>query len=95
MKSKSGPAYEAAFTDLIAFYKRNGKVPKFQCLDNKISEVVTELFKDSDIKLQFVPPNIHRANVAERAIRHAKNTIIAMVSAVEPDLDPRVRFLKG
>jgi hypothetical protein len=94
MKSKSGLAYEAAFTDLIAFYKSKGKLPKFQCLDNEVSEIVTELFKDNDIKLQFVPPNMHRANVAERAIRHTKNTIIAMVSAVEPDLDPRVRFEK-
>ena len=29
MKSKSGLAYEAAFTDLIAFYKSNGQLPKF------------------------------------------------------------------
>jgi len=39
--------------------------------------------------VQFVPPNQHRANIAERAIRRTKNTIIA---AVDENLDPRVRF---
>jgi len=92
MKSRTHGAYEAAFTSLYTFYKSKGKRPKYQCLDNEVSTQVTELFKDLTVEVQFVPPSMHRANVAERAIRHAKNTVIAMVSAVEEDMDPRIRF---
>ena len=94
MKSRTQGAYTAAFTALYSFYKSKGKRPKYQCLDNEVSTSVNELFADPDIdvEVQFVPPSQHRANIAERAIRHAKNTIIAMVAAVDENLDPRVRF---
>ena len=51
----------------------------------KVSTSVNELFADPeiDVKVQFVPPSQHQTNIAERAIRHAKNIIIAMIAAVD------------
>jgi hypothetical protein len=94
MKSRTQGAFTAAFTELYNFYKSKGKRPKYQCLDNEVSTSVNEVFADPeiDVQVQFVPPSQHRANIAERAIRHAKNTIIAMIAAVDENLDPRVRF---
>jgi len=45
----------------------------------------------NDVEVQFLPANQHRANIAERAIRHAKNKIIA-IAAVDETLDQRLRF---
>jgi hypothetical protein len=91
MKSRTQGAYTAAFTALYSFYKSKGKRPKYQCLDNEVSTSVNA-DPEIDVEVQFVPPNQHRANIAERAIRHAKNTIIAMIATVHENLDPRVRF---
>jgi hypothetical protein len=40
---------------------------------------------DHDITVQLVPPGIHRANAAERAIRTFKNHIIAGLCSTDPD----------
>ena len=70
MKSRTQGAYTAEFTALYSFYKSKRKHPKYQCLDNEVSTSVNKLFADPeiDVEVQFVPPNQHRANIAERAI---------------------------
>ncbi len=35
--------------------------------------------------MQFVPPQIHKTNPAERAVRTAKNHLIALLSSTHPD----------
>jgi len=94
MKSMTQGAYTATFTALYSFYKSKSKRPKYQRLDNDVSTSVNELCADPelDVVMQFVHPNQHRANIFERAIRHAKNTIIAIIATFDENLDPRVRF---
>ena len=89
MKSRTQGAYTAAFAALYSFYNSKEKRPKYQYLNNEVSTSVNELFADPeiDVEVQFVPPSQHRANIAKRAIRHAKNTIIAMIAAVDENLD--------
>ena len=59
-----------------------------------VSTSVSEVFIDPElnVEVQFMPPNLYRANIAERAIRHAKNTITSIIAAVDENLDPRIRF---
>jgi hypothetical protein len=67
----------AAFTKLHAQLCAVGLHPKYQRLDNECSDIMKEFMTEQGIKHQFVPPNKHRRNAAERAIRTLKNHLIA------------------
>jgi Reverse transcriptase (RNA-dependent DNA polymerase) len=67
----------AAFTKLHAQLCAVGLRPKYQRLDNECSDIMKEFMTEQGIKHQFVPPNKHRRNAAERAIRTLKNHLIA------------------
>ena len=41
--------------------------------------------KDWNAKYQLVPPNVHRRNVAERAIRTFKARFLAILDGVDPN----------
>jgi hypothetical protein len=41
--------------------------------------------QDSDINFQSAPPQVHRKNAAERAIRTFKNHFIAGLSSTDPN----------
>ena len=59
--------------------------PKFQILDNEASTELKQAINKQKIKFQLAPPNIHRRNAAERAIRTFKNHLIAGLASVDPD----------
>ena len=42
--------------------------------------------KDWGATYQLVPPNVHRRNIAERAIRTFKARFLAILAGVHPDL---------
>ena len=46
-----------------------GVKPETWVLDNETSNLLTDTIKDNDTTYQLVPPHIHRANLAERAIQ--------------------------
>ena len=56
--------------------------PRFQRLDNEASTTFQADLSAKKIDFQLVPPNIHRRNAAERAIRTFKNHFIAGLSSV-------------
>ena len=77
---------------ILAAYKRVHNVlvtaglrPKLQRLDNECSEALKEFMTEQDIDFQRVPPGIHRANAAERAIRTFKNHFIAGLCSTDRD----------
>jgi len=93
-RTKTKEAYTQQFKELYTFYASKGKKPKFQCLDNETSTMLLQFIANENIQIQLVPPHQHRANIAERIIRQAKNTIIAMVSALPTDFPTRSKFEK-
>ena len=55
-------------------------------LDNEASTKLKKYNIDNRIKYQLTPPNIHRINASERAVRTWKNHFIAGISSVNPEL---------
>ncbi len=56
--------YKATYT----FYSSFGHTPRFQMLDNETSKELSAFFKNAEVEAEYVPPNTHRRNRAERAI---------------------------
>ena len=53
-------------------------------IDNEVSATFHDLLAEEHLVLEFVPPLMHRRNEAERAIRTAKNHIIATLTNADP-----------
>lgn len=75
----------ATFQDIFSYLERKGFKPQFNVLDNEASNAITKFLKSTDIKWQFVPPNEHRVNAAERAIQTFKNHFIAGLCSTDRD----------
>ena len=57
-----------------------------QILDNEVSaEFTRTIVKDWGASYQLVPQNIHRKNIAERAIRTFKAHFLVILAEVDPD----------
>ena len=87
VKGKSAAAYKEAYLNgLKVIYKKeynNQFKHKTEVLDNVISDVLKKVFQELGIKWEFVPPNNHRRNKAERCMRTAKNHIIATIASCD------------
>jgi hypothetical protein len=53
-------------------------------MDNEASAALKSYFTDQDMTYQLVPPNCHRRNAAERAIRTLKEHFVAGLASVYP-----------
>ena len=62
-----------------------GVKPETWVLDNETSNLLTTTMKDNDTTYQLVPPHIHRANLAERAIQTFKDHLKAGLASLDPD----------
>ena len=65
--------------------KDAGVIPKKHVLDNKISDLVKDSFKDLNIEYQLVSPGMHHRNAAERAIQTFKIHFIAIIVGLDPN----------
>jgi hypothetical protein len=74
-----------AFDDIFTYLTAKGFKPRFNVLDNEASHAITEYLRQQDIKWQFVPPNEHRVNAAERAIQTFKNHFISGLCSTDRD----------
>ena len=56
-----------------------------QILDNEVStEFKKTIMKDWGATYQLVPPNVHRRNIAEKAIRTFKAHFLEILAGVDP-----------
>ena len=80
-----------AQTITTAWHKLNKKLssagmqPNTYVLDNEVSSTLIEAMTKENISYQLVPPHIHRANLAERAIQTYKNHFKAGLATLDPD----------
>jgi hypothetical protein len=72
-----------------------GFKPKPQKMDSEASSALKNYFTEQDMTYQLVPPNCHRRNAAERAIRTFKEHFVAGLASVDPDFPMHLwdRFL--
>jgi hypothetical protein len=85
MKNRTGQEMLAAYKRALAVLDKAGMHPKLQLLDNEASKQLQLYIAKQGIDYQLVPPQIHRRNAAERAIRTFKNHFIAGLSSTDPD----------
>eukprot|EP00804_Cyclotella_cryptica_P007932 CCRYP_019848-RA/>CCRYP_019848-RA protein AED:0.05 eAED:-0.05 QI:0/-1/0/1/-1/1/1/0/1335 len=74
-----------AFNDIFTYLTTKGFKPQFNVLDNEASNAITDYLCKQNIKWQFVPPNKHRVNAAERAIQTFKNHFISGLCSTDRD----------
>lgn len=84
MKSRSASEYVRAYAATIDFYASLGHKVNVMRIDNETSHELDAYLASAVEKVQFVPPNNHRANRAERGWRTAKNHMIATLSGTDP-----------
>ena len=84
IKNRCAQEILRAYNKLYEYLKSKGYTPKLQRLDNEASNLLIQSLKQKQIDFQLVPPNSHRRNAAERAIRTFKNHFIAGLCSVDP-----------
>ena len=74
-----GPTHiQQAYKIIHAQLQQAGINPTMHILDNETSNNYEQILQNKgNTKIQFVPPNVHRRNSAERAIRTFKAHLIA------------------
>ena len=86
LRSRDAPEYVKAYSRGTDFFATHGITPQYERLDNETSKLLEKYCANHSppIKIQYVPPNNHRASKAERGIRTWKNHFIAMLCTVDP-----------
>ena len=85
MKNRTAPEYVRALTKTLTFFKLHGVTFTTLHMDNETSAELEAACTTENIHVQYFPPNVHRANRAERAIRTFKNHFIAILAGAHPD----------
>lgn len=80
MVSRRGPEFVKAFYNTLSRLAALGHKPTVQRLDNETSGVLEKFMREQRITMEFVPPNNHRANRAERAIQDFKNHMLSALA---------------
>ena len=77
IQSRSEASLVRAHQKIHAHLSERGLKPKLIILDNECPSGLKQFFRQQDTEFQLVPPNLHRANAAERAIDTFKCHFIA------------------
>ena len=75
---------QRAYLALLQRLKRAGVVPTKHVLDNEVSDSMKDLIRDS-CKLELVPPDCHRRNIAEVAIKAFKRHFLSILAGLPDD----------
>jgi hypothetical protein len=85
MPSRQGRDYAQAYERGINFFQEHGITPQWERLDNETSKELEWVARKLHIKIQYLPPNNHRASKAERAIQTWKGHFISTLCLTHPD----------
>ena len=83
LADRSAAAYVKAYRLAIEFFKTKGHVIDIARLDNETSEQLETFLNEANIPFQYVPPEDHRSNRAERAIQSFKNYFISVLATID------------
>ena len=75
----------AAYKEVFHTLTDNGYKPTFSITDNQASAPIRAFLQQQNCRLQFVEPNNHRVNAAERAIQTFKNHFISGLCSTDKD----------
>jgi hypothetical protein len=84
IKDREGPNIAKAYSKGIEFFREKGINTSIERIDNEISLAFKRMCKDKDVKIEYVPPGQHRANIAERMIAVVKSYLISALATSSP-----------
>jgi hypothetical protein len=84
-KSRSSFDYVSSFASILAFFTAHSQPLPSLIVDNETSLECRDYFLSQRLPVTFVPPQTHRSNPAERAVRTGKNHFISVFSSTHPD----------
>ncbi len=88
-KSRSNKHPIAAYNTIMTHLAARGLTVDLQILDNETSAAYKHAITVTwQAKFQLVPPDMHRRNWAERAIRTFKDHFLAILAGVDPLFPP-------
>jgi hypothetical protein len=84
-KTRSATDYINTYQKGLDFWESKGITPTFLRIDNEISSELVQFLSDRPvpINIELVSPGIHRASIAERAMRTWKNHFISMLATTD------------
>jgi len=86
MQNRKASEYIRAYGRALDFFKRHDIKPSLLRMDNEISNALEAYLVDTrQVPIQYVAPNNHRQNKAERVIRVWKNHFISILATTDPD----------
>ena len=85
MRSRSAKDYTNSFLQCINFFKTRGIHHTKVKVDNETSNLFRQVAGDNNIQIEYVPPENHRQNPAERDIRTFKNHLVAALCTTHVD----------
>ena len=85
LTSRNGRKLIRATRVLHAYLSDRGFTPQYQILDNECPRGLKTFLRESSVKLQLVPPYLHRTNASEHAIQTYKDHLIAGLSTCDPN----------
>jgi hypothetical protein len=83
LNDRSAVSYVKAYRLVIKFFTTKGYVIDIARLDNETSKQLEAFLSDANIPFQYVPPNDHCINRAERAIQSFKNHFISVLATID------------
>ena len=84
MKTKNDKEMQRAYLALLAKLKRAKRVPLKHILDNKCSNSMKNLIRET-CKLELVPPGCYQRNVVKVAIKAFKQHFLSVLAGVDSD----------
>ena len=85
INSTSNSHIMEAFKQVFKTLTTHGYKPTFNVTDNQAAEPIKEFMQQQNGTVQFVEPNNHRVNAAERAIQTFKNHFISGLCTTDKD----------
>jgi hypothetical protein len=85
IKNRTAKSIVDAYQTIHKLLVSRGLRPKLQRLDNEASALLRDFMDSEQVKYQLVPPNVHRHNAAEQAIRTYKNHFISILCGADPN----------
>ena len=70
---------------LLSYLYDCGLTPQYQILDKECPGGLKQFLRDSRVKFQLVPPNLHHTNAAECTIQTYKDHLVAGLSSCNPN----------
>ena len=84
LKDRTAGEIANAHQRVYSYLTLRGLKPKYEVLDNECSGHLIQMMTKNKIEFQLVPPHLHRANAAERAIRTWKNHFVSILCGLDP-----------